>query len=425
MDESVKTQLSDSVRKLSMLSRQVAGVGATDLTPRERGDLIGELQSLAETFDTLAAHATGDDMLETAREGRARVAAALAELELVPPHKSNRKITLPWPADSLYPVPNIQNHGTRNLGIILSGGAELRDDPEGGLGKIAVLADRTIGRVDFTREAERALLDVVSPRTIKTMVATARLIWEKTNHQAIPNQAATLSIGEIARAMGYTAGKDRAIDPLITQRIASDVFLLNRVVTWAADGPYERQKRKRQSGWIAPLIVITAVHVEQETFDGPALPYEFDAMLGRNWAAALANTDILQVAPGFIELDEESAIRLAWYYLTEFRYRMTRPEPGPTLNIAALCEAARIDAGLAKNRARFLERLERWHALLQSVGVIGTYERVPPADVDESPGQLFTEANYRVEPPKPILEAYQRSRQYAINRRQRRPKVRG
>jgi hypothetical protein len=234
-----------------------------------------------------------------------------------------------------------------------------------------------------------------------------------------------LSIGEIARAMGYTAGKDRAIDPLITQRIASDVFLLNRVVTWAADGPYERQKRKRQSGWIAPLIVITAVHVEQETFDGPALPYEFDAMLGRNWAAALANTDILQVAPGFIELDEESAIRLAWYYLTEFRYRMTRPEPGPTLNIAALCDAARIDPGLAKNRARFLERLERWHALLQRVGVIGSYERVPPADVNESPGRLFTEANYRVEPPKPILEAYQRSRQYALNRRKRRPKVHG
>jgi hypothetical protein len=119
--------------------------------------------------------------------------AALAELELAPPHKSNRKITLPWPTDSLYPVPNIQNHGTRNLGIILSGGAEMRDNPEGGLGKIAVLADRTIGRVDFTREPERALLDLVSPRTIKTMVATARLIWEKTNHQAIPNQAATLS----------------------------------------------------------------------------------------------------------------------------------------------------------------------------------------------------------------------------------------
>jgi hypothetical protein len=98
-------------------------------------------------------------MLETARDGRARVEAALAELELAAPHKSNRKITLPWTADSLYPVPNIQNHGTRNLGIILSGGAELRDDPEGGLGKIAVLADRTIGRIDFTREAERALLE--------------------------------------------------------------------------------------------------------------------------------------------------------------------------------------------------------------------------------------------------------------------------
>jgi hypothetical protein len=147
----------------------------------------------------------------------------------------------------------------------------LRDDPEAGVGKIAVLGERTNGEVDMTREAERALLDVVSPHTIKTMVATARLILEKTNHQAIPNQAATLSIGEIAHAMGYTAGKDRGIDPLITQRIASDLFLLNRVVTWAADGPYERQKRQRQSGWIAPLIVITAVHVEQEMFHGPVL----------------------------------------------------------------------------------------------------------------------------------------------------------
>jgi hypothetical protein len=71
-------------------------------------------------------NATGDDMLETARDSRARVEAELAELELASPHKSNRKITLPWTAESLYPVPNIENHGTRNLGIILSGGAELR-----------------------------------------------------------------------------------------------------------------------------------------------------------------------------------------------------------------------------------------------------------------------------------------------------------
>ena len=133
MGQSIKTQLSDSVRKLSKLSRQVSGVAATDLTPRERGDLIAELQSLATTFDTLAAHATGEEMLDTAREGRTRVEAALAELELGPPHKSNRKITLPWATESLYPVPNIQNHGTRNLGIILSGGAELGEPtPEAG-----------------------------------------------------------------------------------------------------------------------------------------------------------------------------------------------------------------------------------------------------------------------------------------------------
>ena len=68
-----------------MLSRQVSGVAATDLTPRERGDLIAELQSLATTFDTLAANATGEEMLDTAREARTRVEAALAEPELGSP----------------------------------------------------------------------------------------------------------------------------------------------------------------------------------------------------------------------------------------------------------------------------------------------------------------------------------------------------
>ena len=55
----VETQLSDSVRKLSLLARQVASVAATDLTPRQRGDQIAGLHNLAETFDTLAVHPTG------------------------------------------------------------------------------------------------------------------------------------------------------------------------------------------------------------------------------------------------------------------------------------------------------------------------------------------------------------------------------
>jgi hypothetical protein len=162
---------------------------------------------------------------------------------------------------------------------------------------------------------------------------------------------------------GCTAGKDRAIDPLITQRIASDVFLLNRVVTWAADGPYERQKRKRQSGWIAPLIVITAVHVEQETFDGPALPYEFDAMLGRNWAAALANTDILQVAAGFIELDQESAIRLALPDRVPLPHGAARTRADTQYRRSLRCGPYRPRPG--QNQARFLER---WHAPVAAGG---------------------------------------------------------
>ncbi len=46
------------------------------------------------------------------------VSVGIREKNTSPPHKSNRKITLPWATESLYPVPNIQNHGTRNLGII-------------------------------------------------------------------------------------------------------------------------------------------------------------------------------------------------------------------------------------------------------------------------------------------------------------------
>jgi hypothetical protein len=51
-------------------------------------------------------------VLEPAPEWRARVEAALAERELATRTRSNRTITLTWPADSLYPAPNIQNHGT-------------------------------------------------------------------------------------------------------------------------------------------------------------------------------------------------------------------------------------------------------------------------------------------------------------------------
>jgi hypothetical protein len=334
---------------------------------------------------------------------------------------TNRKIELPWPEGSLFPVPNVQNHGVRNLAHIIARDVRWQPDPGGGRGEVAVLDGKAIGRIDFTPSqegAERKLLDLLGPRAIKTMVVTSRLIIEGTNRSPL-NHAATLRVGEIARAMGYKVGRDRKIDPEIIRRVAGDVYMLSKVETWAADGPYDPKTKQYRSGWVAPLIAITAVHAQQLAMEGPPLPFEFDAMLGRNWAQALLDSDLLQIAPGLMDLHDENVIRLAWYYLTEFRYRMTKRTPGAARKIAALCAEARIDAGQPKHRGRFLERLEGWHVQLADKGVIGTYARAPtPGEVKQdnawTPARIFAEGEYHVEPPPAILEAYQPARQHAL-----------
>jgi hypothetical protein len=344
-----------------------------------------------------------------------------------PTRKSNRKIALPWPEGTLFPMPNIQNHGTRNLVRTISGSVEWIDDPANAAWKLAVVNGQPIGRIDLTPGgrglAERELTALVGPKAIKTMVATSRLIFERTNRQPL-NKPVTLTVGEVARAAGYEPGQDRGIKPEILLRIGHELRALTRIMTWAADGPYDRKTGTRPSAWIAPLISITAVHVEQNTSDGRMVPYEFDAMLGRNWAQAFANTDLLQVAAGFMELDEDNTIRLGWYYLTEFRYQMTSKKVGVTRKIAALCEAARIDTGQPKHRGRFLDRLEKWHDDLQRHGVIGFHRRSPGLDTDHPPSQLFSEGEYFVRPPAPILEAYAAPREKAAARQEPRRRSR-
>jgi hypothetical protein len=339
-----------------------------------------------------------------------------------PPRGSNRKITLPYPDGSLFGMPNIQNHGVRSLARIAAGDAAWQADPSGRGGQLAVFDGKAIGRIDFTpgqETAERALLDRLSPRAIKTMVATSRLIIEGTNRDPL-NRGATIRVSEIARAMGYKPGAKRYLEPATLRQIAGDVYTLSKVETWAADGPYDPKTQHWQSGWVAPLIVIAAVHAAQTSMDGPPLPFEFDAMLGRNWAQALLSTDLLQIAPGLMELHDENPIRLAWYYLTEFRYRMTKPKAGTVRKVADLCAEARIDIGQPKHRGRFLSRLEQWHAQLAEQAIIGAYTRSPATeDVEHdnawTPARIFAEGEYHVEPPTAILEAYERARQKTLN----------
>lgn len=336
--------------------------------------------------------------------------------------RNNRKITRPWPDGTLFPTPNLQNNGTRNLANALSGGVAWTIGQSGAAELLAVRGGQPICRIDLTpgtEAAERALLEALGPRAIKTMVATSRLIYEKTNRAPI-NRGTTLSVAEVARAMGYEPGPNRTIKPEILQHIGADLRALSKIMTYAADGPWDPKRKSRPSSWVAPLIVVGAVHVTQEGPDGTLLPYEFDVMLGRNWAQAFAQTDLLQVAPNFMELDEPNTIRLAWFYLTEFRYAMTKAKAGLSRKIPALCDAAGIDPGTATHRGRFLVRLEGWHGELQKQGVIGFYRRTPGLDTDRSPSEIFAEAEYLVRPPQSILDVYSAPREKALERPKRR-----
>jgi hypothetical protein len=345
-----------------------------------------------------------------------------AKLQPIPPtksNKSNRKTAQRAPGANFY-APNLLNDGTRKLGALVAGTGvwEIDSNLHAYVGTVR---GARVGRIVFRSDTERAevnhLTALLSPRTLQTLVAISTLLYERTRGQPL-NQVARLTVREIADASRYTPTKNRTIDPEILRRIGADLRALTRIETFAADGAYDPKRKRAPSGWVAPLLVISAVHIGQEgMFEGEPLPYEFDAMLGRNWAAAVKERfDVVQIAPGFMELDpgprEEQAIKLAWFYLTDFRYQMKSPKPTRTFQIAPLCGSANITPEKA-NLGRFLGRLEGWHARLHELGIIGAYRRNPAFDSakgaagsDEAPREIFERGTYTVTPPAAILEAY-------------------
>lgn len=322
---------------------------------------------------------------------------------------STKKIVLPWDSGTLYPAPNIQNHGTRNLARAVSRTSLWRNGPEQG-SLFALVGDEQVATIDLSpgqeENALREILEqVVSPRTIKTMIAVSRLIWERTNRKPI-NQGCDVTLGELARAAGYTAGEDRKVSPEIRLRIAQELRALCAVRTWATDGEYNKKTRRRPGAWVAPLLIISGVHLEElEDTEGP-VPTEIGIMLGRNWAQAYEKTDLIQIPAGFMQLHDDSVIRLGWYYVTEFRYRMTSRRVAIERSIKSLCDEAGIDSGGSTHRGRFLDRLERWHTELREKGVISWHQRSPGSDADQSPGAIFEGGTYSVRPPKDVAEAY-------------------
>ncbi len=164
---------------------------------------------------------------------------------------------------------------------------------------------------------------------------------------------------------------------------------------------------------------ITAVHVSQPGFDGEVLALEFEAMLGRNWAEAIKDDfNVVQVAPGLMELDpthDANAIRLAWYYLTEFRYRMTKGPRKEPPRIEKLLADAKIPVDRRK-LTRTLDRLDGWHRRLHELQIIGRYERTPPAAeaCPWQPSRVYAEGFYGVEPPTTILAAYREQREKSL-----------
>jgi len=336
------------------------------------------------------------------------------------PRPSTRKIQIPWEHGTLYPAPNLQGNGTRNLGRTVSGDVIWSDDQSGSGGMLALVGDQQIARVDLTpgREGEalRSILtQVMSPRTLKTMVGISRLVWERTDRKPL-NRGVTVRLGELARAAGYVPGDDRHIKVEIRHRLGLELRALCSISTWAADGPYDTKARMHKGAWAAKLLYIPAIHLDQLTADSGPIPDELDVMLGRNWAEAYANTDLVQIAPGFMKLHDENVIRLGWYYQTEFRYRMTKQRVTVERSIRSLCAEAGIDTGESKHRGRFLERLDKWHAELLVAGVIGGHRRAPGIGEDVPPGEVFARGEYMVRPPTPILEAYKDARAKAAKR---------
>ena len=337
---------------------------------------------------------------------------------------STRKIVPPWDSESLYPAPNVHNHGTRNLARAVSGTALWRNDPES-RSLSALVGGEPVAMIDLSPGQEegalrRILEQVVSPRTIKTMVAVSRLVYERTDRKPV-NQGCDVTLGELARAAGYTAGDDRKVSTEIRLRIAQELRALCAVKTWATDREYNKKTRRRAGSWVAPLLIISGVHLEElEDTEGP-VPTEIGVMLGRNWANAYASTDLVQIPAGFMRLRDDNVIRLGWYYATEFRYRMTSKRVALERSIRSLCHEAGIDPGGSAHRGRFLDRLERWHTELREKRVIGSHQRGPSIGTDLSPGEIFERGTYAVRPPDDVLDAYAPAR----GLRSRPPKLRG
>jgi hypothetical protein len=335
--------------------------------------------------------------------------------------KSNRKVVMPFSADSLYLIPNIQNHGTRHLGLMATGAAIWMDGPQGGV-KLAQINDATIGMIEIgvggDDEAGK-IIEALGAVTLQAMVAISKLIFEKTKGAPV-NQAVTLTIREIAAAMERKPDKSRHIDSETLRRIGEATRPLTRILTWGADGKWDTKKHAySSSGWMAPFLSITAIHAKQTTLDGDFYPYEFDAMLGRNWAEALRDRyDLIQLVPGFMKLNpstEAQAIKLAWFYITDFRYRATKGPRKQPLGIERLCMDARIEVDKV-NLSRFLTRLDGWHKRIQDLGIIGGYQRTPSPSTNWAPRQIFAEGTYQIEPPTALVSAYKdmRTKQLAV-----------
>lgn len=337
------------------------------------------------------------------------------------PARRNRAVRVKLD-DQLMRIPNIQAHGTRSLIRALAGNAIWGNADSGADELHAKYQNRVIGMMPLNatvvdshtldamgRETAQRLAAKLSPRAVQSMIAVSALIYEKTRGQPV-NTAVTVNLREIALTMRYKPNATRTIDPEIYHGLATDLLACTRVFVWGATGAVNPKSKRPPTGWLAPLLLITAVRISQEDFDGHRLPIEFDAMLGRPWAEAmLEKFDVAQITPGLMDLSpttEGQAIKLGMYYLTDFRYRMTKTRQAPPVPIEQLCQESgiAIDSDHAK---RFLERLDNWHRRLQAVGVIGSYQRIPDdAPNDWTPGRLLREGTYQVTLPVAIADAY-------------------
>ncbi|MEK7217189.1 MAG: hypothetical protein AAB289_16520, partial [Chloroflexota bacterium] len=249
--------------------------------------------------------------------GRADASADVpgaSPLVLAAPRKSTRKMTLPWTGGNFL-VPNIYNHGTRVMGQLVAGAGDW-SRAQGQNALVATLDGRNlVGMIDLTygEDAARRVIDALRPRALKTLVAVSRLLYERTHGQPL-NTSATLNVREIALATGHNPDGWRKISPEVLTAISSDLRALSQIMTYAADGEFDPKHRRHPSGWIAPLLQITAVHVAHPLADGDTSVYEFDAMLGRNWVQAMKERfGVVQIPPGFMQLNDQETL-LAWWY---------------------------------------------------------------------------------------------------------------